>query len=278
MTLSRRTLVRGSAWSVPAIAVAAAAPAVAVSRDTTGIWLAMSYYGHRPDIVNERDQEQGRPVCRTHFTNTVASTSVGRPQWDVGGTQDDGSVRLETSSRQGSLYLTNVDPSAKITKVAVTFAVRTMVRPDLSAESRMDEPVLSWVPTTTHDDTWTSPRYLGEVQVDGADFTVYPGTPYTPGGPVAMKTFGVDLDNPTTRFEPSKKEGEGLALFVQDNIGLTTVGSGTETVGRIYKDTECSACDYLLFSWTTLKITYTSDTVTTPRTLSAARGAVTLYQ
>jgi hypothetical protein len=103
LTTSRRTIVRGAAWSVPVVAVAATAPAFAASPCTDGIFATMDW--SVPRYYRQGGQNRDRGYGYTRTNNSTATYLTQDP--DGGGPQLPISVNISVS--YGSNTTADVD-------------------------------------------------------------------------------------------------------------------------------------------------------------------------
>lgn len=140
---TRRTVVKGAAWSVPVVAVAGTAPALAASvRKDPGIngWVLNTHW---------RDSEWG---CDRHMLDVTSLASGATPDGAPWG-----------------LYVYDVEPDDVITNAYLTYWVQGE-----HSSRRGDSTYISWSTQNGHSSCWQGPVRVGtEQKPDGRTYTGY---------------------------------------------------------------------------------------------------------
>lgn len=126
MTVSRRTLVKGSAWSVPAVAVATAAPALAASGPIQLVG-RMPSFAQRVVVTNSISETTDDGLCTTHLiVNSQITGYTDLQRWRYGYVNNQVVKEKGTNaSADGAAMIrlvgNGVDEHVTITNVKITF-------------------------------------------------------------------------------------------------------------------------------------------------------------
>lgn len=228
MTVSRRTLVKGGAWSVPAVAVATAAPALAASGSISLIGRIPSY-GKRPQVV----PPTAAGTCDTSViwnTQITGWTDRSRQRYTFENnavTKVPGTTAAATGGPMIRLVGDGVDENVKITNVKIKYGY--WVAPIENYTGSFTPGTQEYTAIRDESKAWSTPTRTGEtVTYSVAEFVggnAAQGKPKkttstapTPATSLTFDLYASSISNPATALARDTSGHSGVsdtpALYV----------------------------------------------------------------
>lgn len=284
MTISRRSVVKGGAWSVPAVAMAAAAPAVATSPHAFQFIARIPSYSSRPAVTSPDS---------TNTCTTSVMTTTG-----VAAASDNTRYRYRLGKRESWNPGSSVAPRIRlkaddlkdfegvvVTKVTIDYGFTASPLAGRTTGTWSDV-THTWTNARDDESKWDTPTRTGNVTLSVTDFkaaaAAVGNTVDTPvGDSLTFPMYHTEIKNPPTKsgtYSSKNPEANGNFLVIDaafNYSNVTTYAGNSLVVQGTLNDKGAMACqgqDVAIFQYARFTIEYTANKVTHHKTYVVANS------